>query len=336
MRLLVLGGTVFLGRFLVEEALSRGHRVTLFHRGRHNPGLFPDAETVLGDRDGGLEPLRGRRFDAVLDTSGYVPRVVGQSAALLAGAADHYTFVSTISVYRDDIRPGADEDAPLASVEDETTEEVMAAYGALKALCERVVAQSFPGRALVIRPGIIVGPYDYSDRFPYWSARIAAGGEVLAPGRPERRVQWIDARDLAAWTIREVEQAGTGTYNTVGPAGAATMGDMLEGIRRGVGGDARLTWADEAFLLGRGVAPFRDLPFWLPDEHNALMEVDGRRAVARGLTFRPVEDTARDVQAWNASRPAAENPWRAGEPELRAGLRPEREAELLGAWRDRA
>src|SRR5262245_38592594 len=193
MKLLILGGTVFLGRYLVETALAHGHEVTLFNRGQHNPDLYPDVEKLHGDRDGGLDILRGRRWDAVIDTCGYVPRVVRASAELLAGAVDHYTFISSISAYPSFKAIGNDERPPVGTLADPTVEEVTGeSYGPLKALCEQAVEQALPGRTLNIRPGLIVGPYDPSDRFTYWPHRVAQGGEVLAPGRPERHVQVVD------------------------------------------------------------------------------------------------------------------------------------------------
>jgi uncharacterized protein YbjT (DUF2867 family) len=207
MDLLILGGTGFLGRHLVESALGDGHRPTLFNRGLTEAELFPEVEKIEGDREGDPSALRGRRWDAVIDTCGYVPRVVGASARLLADAVDHYTFVSSISVYSDDIASGADEGAPVRELPDPTVEEVTGeTYGGLKALCERAAEETMPGRVLNIRPGLISGPHDPTDRFTYWPRRIAAGGEVLAPDREERKVQYIDVRDLASWIVEMSEQ----------------------------------------------------------------------------------------------------------------------------------
>src|SRR5919107_753483 len=243
MDLLILGGTGFLGRHLVEAALGDGHRVTLFNRGLSGPGLFPEAETIVGDRDGDLSSLRGRRWDAAIDTCGYVPRVARASAGLLADAVDHYTFVSSISVYRDDIGPGADEDAPVQELEDPAVEEVTGeTYGGLKALSERAAEEEMPGRVLNVRPGLISGPHDPTDRFTYWPRRISAGGDVLAPDRPELRVQFIDVRDLAAWMIAMSAGQQTGTFNATGPAYELRMGKLLEECEAAGGGDARLVW----------------------------------------------------------------------------------------------
>lgn len=328
MRLLILGGTGFYGRFMTDYAIERGYQVTLFHRGQRNPGQFPQTEELFGDRDSDLEPLQGRRWDAVIDTSGYVPRVVDKSASLLSNAADHYTFVSSISVYADPVASGADENAPLATTEDETTEEIMAAYGALKVLCERVVENRFPGRALLVRPGIIVGPRDHTDRFSYWPWRMAQGGEALAPGRPDRQVQLIDARDLARWTLDMIERGATGAYNATGPAYRLTMQAMLETCIQGTGGATHLTWVDEAFLLEQGVQPWKDLPFWLRQADNGILEVNITKAIEAGLTFRPVEDTARDTYADLRTLESMPN-W--GDD---VGITPEREAQLLRAWHE--
>ncbi|MBM3497007.1 MAG: NAD-dependent epimerase/dehydratase family protein, partial [Armatimonadetes bacterium] len=223
-RLLVLGGTVFLGRHLVAEALARGHRVTLFHRGRHGADLFPEAERILGDRDGGLSALADESWDAVVDTSGYVPRVVGAAARMLAPAVGFYVFVSSVSVYADFSPVGMDEDAPLGQMADPSVEEITGeTYGPLKALCESEVRSAFGARCAVVRPGLIVGPHDPSDRFTYWPVRCQRGGEVLAPGDPERPVQFIDAGDLAAWIVTMcVRQAG-GVFNAVGPTDPTTF-----------------------------------------------------------------------------------------------------------------
>ena len=324
MYLLILGGTGFLGRHLVEAALGGGHRVTLFNRGLRNPELFPEVETIRGDRDGDLSSLRGRRWDAAIDTCGYVPRVVRASAGLLAGAVVHYTFVSSISVYSDDITPRADEDAPLRELPDPRVEEVTGeTYGGLKALCERAAEEEMPGRVLNVRPGLISGPHDPTDRFTYWPRRISAGGEVLAPVSPELGVQFIDVRDLAAWIVGMAQQQRTGTYNATGPDYELTMGQLLDECEA-VGGGAELVWVSEEFLLEHGVEPFTEMPLWVPREDAALLSVDCGKAIAAGLAFRPVSETVRDVLEWDRSR--------AADTEPAAGLSPERERELLRAW----
>lgn len=330
MKILILGGTVFLGRHLVEAAQARGHEVTLFNRGQHNPDLFPDVEKLRGDRSGGLDALRGRQWDAVIDTCGYVPRVVRDSAQLLADAVGHYTFISSISVYKEFSTPNADENAPLGTIEDPTVEEVTGeTYGPLKVLCEQAAEEAMPGRTLSLRAGLIVGPNDVSDRFTYWPVRVARGGDVLAPGRPEHGTQFIDVRDLAEWNIRMAEAKKTGAYNATGPDYTLTMGKLLETCKEVSGSDANLVWMDEAFLLEQSVAPWSELPLWVPEteEYAGFDTVNIDRALADGLTFRPVADTVRDTLAWHETRPA--------DREWRAGMKPEREAELLQAWKDR-
>ncbi len=328
MRVLILGGTVFVGRHLVEAALARGHEVTLFNRGQHGPDLYPGVEKLRGDRDSGLDALRGRRWDAAIDTCGYVPRLVRASATLLANAVDHYTFISSVSVYPEARTRHLDEDSPVGALDDESVEDVTPeTYGPLKALCERAAEGAMSGRALTIRPGLIVGPHDPTDRFTYWPHRVARGGEVLAPGRPERPAQIIDARDLAAWTLQLVASGATGVYNATGPNYTLTMGRVLDTCADVSGGDARITWIDERFLLDAGVAPWSELPLWVPEEEDYLDAVDSSRAVAAGLTFRPLADTVRDTLAWDATRPA--------DLGRKAGLTPERERDLLAAWRRR-
>src|ERR671910_3345412 len=325
MDLLILGGTGFLGRHLVEAALEDGYRPTLFNRGLSEPGLFPEVDKIEGDREGDLSALLGRRWDAVIDTCGYVPRVVRASAGLLAGAVDHYTYISSISVYSDDVAPGADEESPVRELPDPTVEEVTGeTYGGLKALCERAAEEEMPGRVLNVRPGLISGPYDPTDRFTYWPRRIAAGGEGVAPDRPERGAQFVDVRDLAAWIIEMAAERRTGTFNATGPDHKLEMGRLLEACKA-VGGDAELVWVSEDFLEEHGVEPFTELPLWVPREEAALLEVDCGKAVEKGLAFRPLSETIEDVLKWDRARPVGTEP--------AAGLTPEREQELLRAWR---
>lgn len=309
MRLLVLGGTAFLGRAVVEEALERGHEVTLFNRGRTNPELFPEAEKLRGDRDGDLAALAGRSWDAVVDPSGFVPRVVRASAELLADAVEHYTFVSSISVYASRGR--------LIKLDDPATEDVQQHYGGLKVLCERVVGELYPGRSASVRAGLIVGPYDPTGRFTYWPHRIARGGEVLAPGPVERPVQLIDVRDLAAWMLHLGERQVAGTFDATGPA---TMGTVVDACLRVTRSDARITWVDDAFLLDQGVGEWLELPLWLASpEHRHLLEADVSDALAAGLRLRPVDETAGATLA-------------SARPVVGVGLAPERERELLVSW----
>jgi 2'-hydroxyisoflavone reductase len=329
MRILILGGTVFLGPALVEAALASGHQVTLFNRGRSRPDLFPQIEKVHGDRADGLAALSGRRWDAVIDTCGYVPRIVRQSAEQLAPAVERYIFISSLSVYADVSQPGLDESAPVGKLEDETIEEVTGeTYGPLKALCEQAAEQAMPGRVLVIRPGLIVGPHDPTDRFTYWPHRVAQGGEVLAPGRPARPIQFIDVRDLAEWTIHMAEAKQTGVYNANGPAQPLPMADLLATCQAASGSQAKFTWVDEAFLAEHNVAPWQELPAWLPESdetYAGFFAIDCRKAIAAGLSLRPLTDTVQDTLAWAATRPA-DYVWR-------AGLSPGREAELLEKFR---
>jgi len=329
MNLLILGGTIFLGRHLVESALRRGHTVTLFNRGQHNPELFPQLEKLRGDRANAsdLQAISARQWDAVIDTCGFIPRIVHLSALALAGTAAHYTFISSISAYAEPPAPGMDENAPLARLEDETVEEITAqTYGGLKALCEAAVESSLPGQALIIRPGLIVGPHDPSDRFTSWPRRLQRGGEILAPGLPDAAVQIIDARDLADWTITMLEQHGTGVYNATGPASPLSMHSLLETCHQAVGSESSLTWVSDEFLLAQGVTPFTELPLWLPPEAAAMQQVSIAKALAAGLTLRPLAATITDTLAWDMTRPA--------DTPRKNGLSAEREAALLELWRN--
>lgn len=337
MRLLMFGGTVFLGRALVEAAVERGHQVTLFNRGRTNPGLFAELEQVRGDRED-LSALRDGQWDAALDTSGYVPRLVRQAVTLLGSRVQHYTLVSSISAYHDFSTPGMTEDALTSGAEslDHPNGETITGetYGPLKALCEHAAEQAMPGRVLVVRPGLIVGPHDPTDRFTYWPARVARGGEVLAPGTPDEPVQFIDVRDLAAWMLSAVEQGLTGTFNATGPTGPTgepcTMGSLLDTCRAVSGSDATITWVSEPFLRSQEVTPFVEVPLWVPGESGESVgfhRVDCSKAVAAGLRFRPVSETVRDTLAWVATGRPADCPWR-------AGLARDREATLLARWHE--
>jgi len=331
LKILILGGTVFLGRHLVEAALERGHEVTLFNRGQHNADLYPTVEKLRGDRDGGLDALHGRRWDAAIDTSGYVPRLVRASADVLKNAVDRYAFISTISVYSDLSVLGADKDAPVGLLDDEKIEEIGGeTYGPLKVLCERTAEEAMPGRVLTIRPGLIVGPYDPTDRFTYWPHRALQGGDMLAPAPADRRVQFIDVRDLATWTVRMVEDRATGTYNVTGSDEFLSFGRLLDACIDVSGAGARLVWIDETFLLEHEVGPWIEIPLWMPradESMRGLMAVDVRKAIAAGLTLRPLADTVRDTLSWDATRPV--------EAERTAGLRPEREVAVLRAWAQR-
>jgi 2'-hydroxyisoflavone reductase len=322
MRVLILGGTIFLGRHILDAALAAEHEVTIFNRGRHHARLPLAVERLYGDRDGNLSALAGRQWDAVIDTCGYVPRIVRAAARQLADAAPHYAFISTISVYRNLAVAGIDESAPVAALEDAATEEITGhTYGPLKAACERVVAEAYPTGALCIRPGLIVGPHDPTDRFTYWPSRVARGGRVLAPGHPEREVQFIDVRDLAEWIVRMVERRRTGTFNATGPTRPLTMLGLLEACRAACGSDATFVWLEDEFLTEQGVHPYTEAPLWVPGTHDT---VDCSRATGEGLILRLLEETIQDTLTWDRSRPAA--------AARNAGFRPEREEELLSAW----
>jgi 2'-hydroxyisoflavone reductase len=315
LRLLLVGGPQFLGRAVTDAALERGHELTLFNRGQTNPGLYPEVEKLRGDRDGDLGALAGRSWDAVVDTCGYVPRVVRQSAELLADAVGRYCFVSSISVYADFSGP-VDEDSDVGTLADETVEEMgdeYENYGPLKALCEQVVCDVYCDRALVVRPGLIVGPHDPTGRFTYWPHRLARGGEVLAPGPPDRRVQFVDVRDLGEWIVRMLEQQRGGVFNATGVG--IPWRALLDG--------ADVTWVDDAFLVEHAVGEWMELPLWIADPawagmHSAAVE----RAIAAGLTFRPLAETLADTRTSAA-------------PVEGVGLSLERERELLAAWRAR-
>ncbi|MDX6521189.1 MAG: hypothetical protein QOJ31_1757 [Gaiellales bacterium] len=327
MKLLVIGGTQFLGRHVAEQAIERGHALTMFNRGVTNPGLFPQAEHLHGDRDGGLDALAGREFDAVIDTCGYVPRIVAASAQLLAPRVGHYTFISTVSVYDGNGNAGTDTDSPVGTIADETIEEITEeSYGPLKALCERAVQEAMPGRALVIRPGLIVGPDDPTDRFTYWPARIAEGGQVLAPGLPAARSQVIDVRDLAAFVLDLAERGATGTLNAVGPEHPRTLGELLEQCVSVTASGAELVWVGNAVLLEHGVEPWSDLPLWLGGDPALewLEQIDPAPAVAAGLRLRQISDTIAKTLEWHRANLDANG---------RAGFRTsrQREAELLAA-----
>jgi 2'-hydroxyisoflavone reductase len=336
--LLILGGTGFIGPHQVRYAVSRGHRVTVFNRGQRPTVLPREVEHLIGDRNGQLDTLKGRRWDVVIDNPTSLPSWVRSVGGILRGNTDRYIFISTISVYAALTRPGADETAPVARyagadpfAESRITPET---YGALKAVCEQEAERWFPGKTAVIRPGLIVGPGDDSDRFTYWPVRMARGGEVLAPGDGRDPVQFIDARDLAAWTVRMAEQRAVGVYNATGPARQLTTAAELEAIRDAVpGGEgARLTWVPDEFLSEQHVAPWAEMTTWIPrrSEDGGSNQLSIARALARGLTFRPLPVTARHTLAW----------WQTLPPErrqkMRAGLPAEREQAVLAAWTARA
>ena len=332
LKILVLGGTAFLGPAIVDDALARGHEVTLFNRGRTNPHLYPDLEKIVGDRKVSHDALKGRKWDVVIDTSGYYPRVVREAAAALGDNVGQYIFVSTISVYADFSHKGLNEESAVATVEDETTETVTAeTYGALKALCEQAAEAAYPGRTCNIRPGLIVGPRDRSDRFTYWPVRIARGGEVLVPDRPETVTQIIDVRDLGQYIVRCAEQNNNGIFNCTSPTGELTMGEIFETCKKVSDSDATFTYADGDWLEENDVHAWSDMPVWSPLEGPEAGHpfIDVSRALATGLLFRPVAETVRGTLDWWETVPQE----RKDKP-MRAGLTADREAEVLALWKD--
>jgi 2'-hydroxyisoflavone reductase len=333
MKLLILGGTLFLGRHIAEVALGRGHDVTLFTRGKTNPDLFPEAERIAGDRKVDLSPLSGRRWDAVIDTCGYAPRIVRMSADALRDSVDHYTFVSSISAYADFNTPGIREDAALGTLKEPTEDVTLESYGPLKALCEAEAQAVFGDRALINRPGLLVGPYDPTERFTYWPMRIARGGDVLAPGNPDAEMQVIDTRDAAEWMVDCAERRVAGVYNMTGPAAPTTMRQLLDTARETLNPSARLVWATEKFLLDNKVAPWSDMPLWLPPDMGGMLSVDISRALAAGLAPRPLSETIGDTYEWrkSAADPSAA-PTASGAARPKAGIDEARERELLERW----
>ena len=341
MKLLILGGTRFVGRHIAAAALARGHELTLFNRGNFPPS-HRAVEVVKGDRHGDLAELKRRRWDAVLDTSGYLPRSVKASAQFLRDAAELYIFISSMSAYADVSEPGVAEDAPLKTLTSEQLDRANAVdtsgqpsyaelYGGLKALSEQAATEAMPDRVLIVRPGLIVGPADYTDRFTYWVARVARGGEVLAPDRPERPVQFIDARDLAEWLISIVERKESGVYNANGDPGRLTMQHVLDECKLVSGSDATFTWASEEFLLQENVAAWSEMPLWLPADAaphlKGFMFLNCDRARAAGLQIRPLRETIRDTLSWFQHERSDET--------LKAGITSEREQALLRKWHER-
>ena len=321
-KLLVLGGTKFLGRAAVEAALEKGHEVTLFNRGQTNPELFPQVERLHGDRNGDLSALSGRSWDAVVDTSAYLPQQARASAEALAGAAGYYLFVSSVSVYADLSQP-VDEDRPLDELPkgqpDDQLLDDFSNYGPLKVLCERAAKNAFRGPTAIVRPGLIVGPHDPTGRFTYWTHRVARGGEILAPEPAESQVQFIDVRDLGEWMVHLSEQRVEGPFNAANRD--VTWKTLLETCRQVAGSDARFVWVDPQFLIEREVGQWMELPMWL-HEDVGIHATDVSRAAGAGLTFRPLAETIRGTLEHADTTRAA-------------GLDPQREAELITAWKAR-
>ncbi len=341
-KILILGGTGFLGPAVVEAALAQGHTLTLFNRGRTNPHLFPDVEKLQGQRrrprpdrpndpPQDLKALQGRKWDAVVDTSAYFTGEVEDMCAALKDSVAHYTFISSLSVYPDleqNAQP-IDEQSRLAECADKYTTEMGANYenyGALKRYCEDAAAGAFGPRALLVRPGYIVGPGDTSDRFTWWPVRLARGGECLAPGDPDNELQFIDVRDLGRWIVHGIEQGLGGAYNAVGFRGRISTAEFLHCGKGTLNHECTFTWVDDAFLEQNGMTAWGSMPCWTPKAKNG--HSSNAKAVAAGMTFRPIAETIRDTAAWAQKERPADRPWR-------AGITPEREAELLAKWKAR-
>ena len=341
MKLLILGGTRFVGRHVMIAARARGHEVTLFNRGNYPIEALNQIETIRGDRHTELHKLRGRRWDVVVDTSGHLPRAVKAAAEILSDEVERYVFISSQNAYKDVSVPGIAETYPLATLSEEQLDRANAIdtsgepsygklYGGLKALCERAAQAAMPNRVLIIRPGLIVGPDDYTDRFTYWPVRVSRGGEVLAPGRPERFIQLIDVRDLAEWLLRMIERKSTGVYNAHGVPNTLTMERLLHECKSVSASDAQFTWVSEEFLLQENVAAWSELPLWLPEEAaphlKGFMFISSDKAIAAGLNFRPLRDTVKDTLSWFRTNRAND--------ELKAGLDRDKETALLYKWHE--
>lgn len=324
MNLLILGGTKFVGRHITAHALMRGHHITLFNRGQSNAHLFPDAEKIHGNRDGGLDALfigGRRRWDAVIDVNGYLPRVVNAAAERLRDSVARYLFISTLSVYADFSASGQDEHAQLAQLKNAETEVIDGdTYGGLKVLCEHAVQHAFPDAGLILRPGYVVGPHDHTDRMTSWWRRITRGGEMLAPGKPEAPLQFIDARDLAAFVVDMTERLATGVYNTNGLSAPLTWGECFEQARTLAGTDTAFTWVSEEFLREKKLDD-GSLPMFAFSEDAGIFGFNNHHAISAGLRFRPAAETIRDTLLWDAADGAH-----------KSGLSKEREQELLRAW----
>jgi 2'-hydroxyisoflavone reductase len=325
MKILILGGKRFLGVALTQAILDAGHTPTLFNRGRTNPDLFPKVTNLIGERDGDLSALKRRKWDAVIDTSGFLPRIVKRSASFLSRKCGTYVFISSIEVYQDFRSPDISEDYAIAPLEDPSDEDYTGdSYGPLKALCEYEIQQNFDGNVLVIRPGLITGPNDPTDRFTYWPHRVSLGGKVLAPAPPSSNLQFIDVRDLAEFIIRMIEKEQKGAYNVTGPKKPATFGSLLVACREAADSDASFVWVEEPFLLREGVTPWKDLPLWVPSSDPAFTgfyNININKAIKAGLVFRPLSKTVSDTLAWLKNRPNSQK--------MKVGMDIARETELL-------
>jgi 2'-hydroxyisoflavone reductase len=337
MRLLILGGTGFVGPHQVRYALERGHHVTIFNRGKARVQWPGPVEELLGDRNtGDLKSLEGNEWDVCIDNPTTLPFWVRDAGRTLKGRVKHYIFISTISVYADNNMPNADESAAVAPYKGgdamaetlDTLHKDLELYGPLKALSEKEAEKQFPGRTTIIRPGLIVGPGDETDRFTYWPVRLSKGGEVLAPGDGSDPVQIIDARDLGEWSIRMAESRRTGAFNATGPSRPLPMRDMLDGVMKTIHANAKLEWVSTDFLEAEKVEPWSDMPAWVPARGDTagFGQRNIKRALAAGLTFRTLSQTAADTLVWFNEQPAER------QEKLRAGIKADREKEVLSKW----
>lgn len=340
MKILIIGGTKFVGRHLIRAAVDNGHDVTIFHRGRNAPSDLPKVNEILGDRNHDLDKLSNTNWDAVIDTCGYLPQQVVDSCEALKNSTGLYVYISSISAYAGFSEPDFDETAPLASLSPkqeaalrkfDLTADINAyglgeMYGGLKALCEEAVTRVFPQNSLIIRPGLIVGEYDWTDRFTYWVMRVAEGGDIFAPGSADSHAQFIDAVDIAEWMIRLVENSETGTFNAAGKPYSVKFGAMLSEMKSALGSDARFVWGDDDFMSRHDVAPWTDMPVYLPDtdETKGFSTANVDRAIEKGLTFTDLKDTVLTVHEWRRKMPEA----------IKAGISRERERALLKAFQE--
>jgi 2'-hydroxyisoflavone reductase len=330
LNILFMGGTGFIGPHMVRAVVAQGHKVTLFNRGKSNPGLFSDLELIKGDRlSDDIKQVSGRRWDVIIDSSCYVPRAVN----LLMAAVDrehlqHYLFISTISVYADFSKPGLTEDSPLATMEDPASEDVSAHYGALKVLCEKAAETAMPGKVMHVRCGVIIGPGDHTDRFTYWPQRVFHGGEMLAPGDGNQAFQTMDARDLANWIAYSVENNVVGVFNATNRAGAYDFAGVIDNCQQVLASDVEVSWVSNEFLLESDVKEMQDLPFWVAPGgmYAGIWSVNTERATAAGLKHRPLAESIRDTHAWIQAQPAERR------DKLRAGWSAGKEAQVLAAW----
>jgi 2'-hydroxyisoflavone reductase len=338
MKVLILGGTRFLGKALTEEALKRGHEITLFNRGTNN-GAFSGVEQLIGNRDSDVSQLKNRKWDVVMDTCGFAPHQIKKIAAVLGDNIEHYTYISSISVYKDWIPNNIKEHYHLQSMQadklkavEEGTISPYEYYGALKVLCEAEAENHWPGRVLHIRAGLLVGPFDYTDRLPYWVKRVAKGGKVLVPGRKDRPVQLINVKDIAVWLFNMAEKRKAGTFNVTSPEEELTIEELLNTCKAVTNSDAEFIWTDEQFLMEHKVQPWTEMPLWIPEHFpiegetepwKGTFSISVEKAVTSGLSFRSLADTLIDIYQWEKEREVKE---------LKAGISQERELELLQSW----